>query len=549
MNRLRLLFTTTLLITSLSVLEACDKGLNEEVKDKTEQESENQNPDDSQDPEQTPDPEPTPEPEPEPTPEPEPYDPMADGKLCILAIGNSFSQDAVEQYLWNLFDAEDIEVVIGNMYIGGCTLETHWKLAQSGEGKYYYRKVVDGTKTEQPSYALPDVFSDEAWDIVTFQQASGKSGEYDTYKPYLANLIGYAQDKAENAAIWFHQTWAYSQNSDHGEFPKYDKNQMTMYNAIMQSVQQAFSDNTNLVGVIPSGTAIQNGRTSYLGDTFNRDGYHLETTHGRYTAACTWFEALSGKSVVGNTYSPVTIDKATAEIAQNAAHAAVTTPYSVTTLTDYLTPPKVEGPLTSDVSIDFGKNSSSSPWNTVNDLSQKEFMLKNANNDYTPLLLTINPAFSKGFEGVGTEPDNEIMSGDISWPKSAWADSFLISGTAGQGDSETAVITISGFTPSQSLDVTILTTRYNGTRTARTTEFILTGSRSETAQLQQGIRIGSSAGEYATWENVPFEEYTFSVKGITADTDGKLTLSVKGIDVGSTVVEGHISAMHISPTE
>ena len=37
----------------------------------------------------------------------------------ILAIGNSFSQDAVEQYLHELAEAEGISTIIGNMYIGG----------------------------------------------------------------------------------------------------------------------------------------------------------------------------------------------------------------------------------------------------------------------------------------------------------------------------------------------------------------------------------------------------------------------------------------------
>lgn len=41
--------------------------------------------------------------------------------LRILAIGNSFSQDAIEQNLWELFDAEGIPVIVGNLYIGGCT--------------------------------------------------------------------------------------------------------------------------------------------------------------------------------------------------------------------------------------------------------------------------------------------------------------------------------------------------------------------------------------------------------------------------------------------
>ena len=33
----------------------------------------------------------------------------------ILAIGNSFSQDAVEQYLHELAEAEGISTIIGNM--------------------------------------------------------------------------------------------------------------------------------------------------------------------------------------------------------------------------------------------------------------------------------------------------------------------------------------------------------------------------------------------------------------------------------------------------
>ena len=42
--------------------------------------------------------------------------------IKVLAIGNSFSQDAVEQYLHELGEAEGITMIIGNMFIGGCSL-------------------------------------------------------------------------------------------------------------------------------------------------------------------------------------------------------------------------------------------------------------------------------------------------------------------------------------------------------------------------------------------------------------------------------------------
>lgn len=100
-----------------------------------------------------------------------------------------------------------------------------------------------------------------------------------------------------------HQTWAYATNANHTGFKNYDQNQMKMYTSIVDAVKKA----ANLVGIkkiIPSGTAIQNARTSFIGDHMNRDGYHLDLTIGRYTAACTWFEALTHQNVTENPYSP-----------------------------------------------------------------------------------------------------------------------------------------------------------------------------------------------------------------------------------------------------
>ena len=81
---------------------------------------------------------------------------------------------------------------------------------------------------------------------------------------------------------------------------------------------------------IPSGTAVQNARATVFKDKMTRDGYHLHMPYGRYTVACTWYEKILRRSVVGNTYIP---DGMTAEqvlAAQKAAHAAVRRPDSVT---------------------------------------------------------------------------------------------------------------------------------------------------------------------------------------------------------------------------
>lgn len=250
--------------------------------------------------------------------------------LRILAIGNSFSQDSVEQYLWELFDAAGIPVIIGNMYIGGCTLERHFQNSVTDKDDYAYRKVVEGVKTNREHTTLEYALSDEAWDYVSFQQASGVSGEYETYEPYLLALRAFVRRRVPATAIFmWHQTWAYSADATHPEFPRYGRDQMKMYKAIMDASRKAMK-NHGFPILIPSGTAIQNARSSSMGDVFNRDGFHLELTYGRYTASCTWFEAISGQSAVGNPYHPDSISADTAAICQRAAHDACRHPYSVT---------------------------------------------------------------------------------------------------------------------------------------------------------------------------------------------------------------------------
>ena len=313
-----------------NVLTACADPMTEDPKDDTEQTDDEDKPDDGNPDDENQEDKPD---DPDPTPEPV----EDDGILKILAIGNSFSQDAVEQYLWQLFDAAGIKAVIGNLYIGGCKLETHYKNMQSGNAAYEYRKVEDGTKQELGKRSILQGITDENWDYISLQQASGSSGIYSTYTPYLPGLIDYVQEKATNPEmkIAFHQTWAYATTSDHAEFPKYDSDQMVMYAGIMNAVQNALADNPEIEILIPSGTAIQNGRNSYLGDTFNRDGYHLNIYYGRYTAACTWFETFSGQSAVGNAYVPDGVDSDQAAIAQTAAHFACESPYTVNPMTDF----------------------------------------------------------------------------------------------------------------------------------------------------------------------------------------------------------------------
>lgn len=251
----------------------------------------------------------------------------------ILAIGNSFSQDAVEQYLHELAEAEGISTIIGNMFIGGCSLERHVKNARDNAPAYAYRKIgTDGKKREKGKMSLEAVLADEDWDYVSLQQASPFSGMYETYEASLPELIEYVKARLpKKTKLMLHQTWAYASTSKHSGFKNYNCNQLTMYQAIADAVKKAAKANKIKI-VIPSGTAIQNARTSFIGDHLNRDGYHLDVKIGRYTAACTWFERIFKHNVIGNPYAPEGLDEARKAVAQKAAHAAIKHPYKVTDL-------------------------------------------------------------------------------------------------------------------------------------------------------------------------------------------------------------------------
>ena len=264
---------------------------------------------------------------------------LAQNTMRILTIGNSFSADAVEQYLYELGNEAGYDLIIGNAYRAGQGLESHWNVVSQGEAKFEYHKIVDGKKTNQKGLRLDSIAKDEPWDVITFQQVSQDAGLGNTYSPYLEELMEYVKQLVgrDDVRYGFQQTWAYAQNSTHSGFVNYKNDQQEMYNCIVTTVHDMLEKHPDISFCIPTGTAIQNMRTSVVGDHMNRDGYHLDYTLGRYTAACTWLEALTGVSPVGMTYCPKTIRrKELAAVAQQAAHDAMLNPETITPETESL---------------------------------------------------------------------------------------------------------------------------------------------------------------------------------------------------------------------
>lgn len=251
--------------------------------------------------------------------------------IKILAIGNSFSDDAMS-YLWQIAKDAGLEtVVIANLYIGGCTLKRHWENIENDADAYDYRKNENGEWKTLSATSIYEGIKDERWDIITVQQGSHDSGKPETYS-YLKDILDYVKKQAINPKlkIYWHLTWAYQSNATHPNFVDYNSDQMTMYNRIIDAYKSEVEPQELIDGVIPCGTAVQDLRTSYLGDTLTRDGYHMSMTYGRYTLGVCWFKTLIGDDLSLINWKPEGVEDI--EIVKKAVTAAAENSLEVTSL-------------------------------------------------------------------------------------------------------------------------------------------------------------------------------------------------------------------------
>lgn len=224
--------------------------------------------------------------------------------IKILAIGNSFSQDATA-YLYNIAKAGGFDIKVVNLYIGGCSLETHWKNVVDDLENYDYE--LNGS-CGILKISIKEALLEEDWDFVTLQQASHDSGLSDTYYPFMIKLSEYVKHYASNAKQLIHQTWAYDINSTHNAFDRYDNDQNKMYTALTDAYTLAAKKlKTDL---IPCGKVIQTLRTTTeefdfkIGQTLCRDGYHMSIPYGRFALAATWYETILHGNILDNGFLP-----------------------------------------------------------------------------------------------------------------------------------------------------------------------------------------------------------------------------------------------------
>ncbi len=218
--------------------------------------------------------------------------------MKILSIGNSFSEDA-HRYLHDVAVLSGVEMTTCNLPIGGCSLARHYRNMLNGQKAY--AQQVNGEYTGI-YVSLEDAFAylTGDWDAITFQQVSHQAPRYETYQPYLSELVAYARKYSPKSKIYLQETWAYEQGSARLCDELHYEDQADMYRDVHEAYVKA-AEEIGADGIIPSGTAFQHLYKN--GAKIHRDTFHASLGIGRLTLAATWTTFLSGVDTRGMDWS------------------------------------------------------------------------------------------------------------------------------------------------------------------------------------------------------------------------------------------------------
>ena len=234
--------------------------------------------------------------------------------MKILSIGNSFSQDA-QHYLHGIAAAAGEHSKCANIYIGGCTLETHYKNLFADRPLYNYELNGEPLNIY---VSIREVLLSDSWDVITLQQQSLSSCNFETMRPYIGKIAEEIRRLCPEAKLYLHQTWADETGAPRAVRAGYNTIREN-FAAVKESYAKAYSF-IGADGIIPSGEAIL--ALSEAGVKAHRDTFHASIPDGRYLLSLVWLESIFGISCIGNSFRDLGIPMSEENIAlcQSIAH-------------------------------------------------------------------------------------------------------------------------------------------------------------------------------------------------------------------------------------
>ena len=218
-------------------------------------------------------------------------------KIKVLSIGNSFSQDA-QRYLYGVARAGGVDMKTVNLYIGGCSLERHYRNMLSEEKAYDFE--INGISGTGVKISLKDALLSDEWDFITVQQQSLRSCNYETFVPYIEALVEYVRKFSPKAKIYVMRTWGYKEGSQKLLVQAGYPTNKAMLEDIKIAYEKAAKD-IKADGIVPLGDAVAMA-TELQAEHIHRDEFHMSKGFGRYLLGLVMFEKLTGRPTDDNPF-------------------------------------------------------------------------------------------------------------------------------------------------------------------------------------------------------------------------------------------------------
>lgn len=255
--------------------------------------------------------------------------------MKILCIGNSFSQDTTKYAAEIACSLGTPDVLIGNLFIPGCPIGKHYENMANDLPAYRFDRNTGTGWEPTPETKISDAIRSEDWDWISIQHGTKYEGGYTQEDRYqnLGALVKMVKKLAgEHTKIAFNMTWVGEPTHNHREMLAFDRDQVRLFERICDVTQRIVAPTPGIDLVCPTGTAVQNARTTIFKDRMTRDGYHLSHDVGRYLAALMFLRALTGISIENVPWRPEGITDREVELIVKAINLAIEAPYQITTV-------------------------------------------------------------------------------------------------------------------------------------------------------------------------------------------------------------------------
>jgi hypothetical protein len=257
--------------------------------------------------------------------------------MKILFIGNSFAEDTAEHAASVALSMKLSNIKIGVLYVGGCSIEMHYDHIVRDAATYIYHLNEGDGGSSTPDFRISDALASDEWDWIVIQHGTREASRYTSLECYecLGPLIAEVKRAQPRAKISFNLTWMGEPDYNHHEIVSYGGNVKLMREKLIEVTKAVLSANPEIDLLIPTGTAVENARTSKSG-LWTRDGYHLSLDRGRYVAALTLICALAGTDPEESSWQPDGVDEYSKLVAIEAVRAALSSPFEITSVREAL---------------------------------------------------------------------------------------------------------------------------------------------------------------------------------------------------------------------